>query len=74
MKRKCKKTMKSQNDMDKNTGDDVRENDRIININRECPREKSVSPERHSPARETDQGTTACWKEVTILRDHHQTP
>ena len=65
MKRKSKKTVKGQNDIDKNTGGDVRKNNRIININTQCPKEKSISPERHSSARETDQQTTACWNEVT---------
>ena len=61
MKRKRQEAMKSQNDIDKNTGGDVWKNNRIININTQCPKEKSVSPERHSPARETDQQTTTCW-------------
>ena len=68
MKSKGKKTMKSQNHINKNTGGDVRKNNRINNINTQCPKGKSISPERHSPARETDQQiqpaltsiTTAC--------------
>ena len=46
--------MKSQNH-NKNTGADVRKNNRINYINTQCPKGKSVSPERHSPAMVTEQ-------------------
>ena len=47
--------MKSHNHVNKNPGDDIRENNRTNNINTQCPKGKSTSPERHSRARETDQ-------------------
>ena len=47
--------MKSQNHINKNTGGDIRENNRTNNINTQCLKGKSIIPERHSPARETDQ-------------------
>ena len=47
--------MTNQNHINKNTGGDIRENNRTNNINAQCPKGKSVSPERHSTARETDQ-------------------
>ena len=47
MKSKGKKTMKSQNHINKNTGDDVRKNNRISNTDTQCPKGKSVSLERH---------------------------
>ena len=57
--------MKSQNDIGENTEGDVGKNNRIININTQCPKEKSISSERHSPVRETDQQIIACLKEIT---------
>ena len=74
MKRKRQENNKSQNDIDKDTGGDVRKNNRIIDINTQCPKEKSISPERHSSARETDQQTTACWKEVTHSQKNQSKP
>ena len=124
MKLQCyqlwKEGKKIQNDIDKDTGGDVKKNDRIININTQCSKEtlierlrnenedktktqmtqsfnqysenetkiwrqnilsqfshvslsclrshfviSLISPEKHSPATETDQQATACWKEVT---------
>ena len=49
--------MKNQNHINKNTGGDIRENNRTNNINTQCPKGRSISPERHSPValRETDQ-------------------
>ena len=44
--------MKCQNHINKNNGGDVKKNNRI---NTQCPKGKSISPERHSLARKKDQ-------------------
>ena len=46
--------MKSQNHINKNTRGDIK-NNRISNIDTQCPKGKLISPERHRPVRETDQ-------------------